>query len=107
MHQKTSQTLKLKQNEYGMHIESTGVELKRDLPCGSRCADISIPAVSRGERAKHHADFQSFRSQWRVYLFIYFRPFTSVMIERLMCLLQMYFAVETVRERKKRHDLIY
>lgn len=46
-----------------MHIQNTGVQLKRDLSCGSHRADIGIPAVRSSERDDHPTDFQSFRSQ--------------------------------------------
>ncbi len=55
-----------------MHIQNTGVQLKRDLSCSSHRADIGIPAVRSSERDDHPTDFQSIGSQWSVYLFLAF-----------------------------------
>lgn len=74
-------------------------QLKCNVSCGSNCADIGIPAV----RQTITLTFRALEvNNALIYLFIYFWPFTSVMIKRRMCLLQMYFAVERVRERWKK-----
>lgn len=82
-----------------MHIQNTGVRLKRRPPVVHTALTSAFQLFAEVKGPTITLTFKALKVNSVVYLF--FWPFTSVMIKRLMCLLRTYVAVERVRERKK------